>query len=95
MLPIHSSTLREPVNVLAPTIFNRLSPFLLEVHMIYEFKEFEDYLYSDDFLYDLFETGYINPYELLQHIHQADKVHDAMEVVQSFLQQLEEIEVFK
>lgn len=37
--------------------------------------------------YDLFEGGYINPYELLEDEEEAHAVNDAMNVIDTFLKE--------
>lgn len=60
-----------------------------------KFKQVEESIYSSDPPYDLFVGGYINPYDLLEDSRDAEKVVQAMALVERFLRKAEEAGVLE
>lgn len=58
--------------------------------MNFKFKDNLDSIVSDDFWYDLFEGGYIQPRELLADKGQIKEVEKAIEILQNFYGDLED-----
>ena len=57
--------------------------------MKFEFNNLKEPVYSQDFFYDLTVGGYINPFEMLKDKNQAEKVEEAVKLVNDFLTQAE------
>lgn len=58
--------------------------------MKFKFTHDAEVVMSDNYFYDLFESGYIRPEELLDDKNQIDTVREAMDIVHSFLTQSEQ-----
>ena len=50
---------------------------------------------TSDFYYDLFNGGYINPYEYLENEGDADDVRDAITIIKEFQNSLVEQEIME
>ena len=53
--------------------------------MIFKNLNEENVIWTNDLYYDLFEGGYINPEDLLENKEEIDKVKQAIETVNKFL----------
>ena len=55
-----------------------------------KFKKLDEPVFTDDPYYDLTDGGYINPEELLENKEDADKVNEAIRLVEQFLQEAQD-----
>lgn len=61
----------------------------------FKFKEREEPVFTQDPWYDLSDGGYIDPEDLLSDPAQAQKLNDAVALIQSFFRQAEAAEVIE
>lgn len=50
-----------------------------------KFRILDEPVYSSDPLFDLFDSGYIQPEELLANVEDIDEVNEAIEIIRQFL----------
>lgn len=55
-----------------------------------KFKDINEPIYTSDLYYDLFDGGYICPEDLLENVKEAEKVRQAILLIQEFLEEAED-----
>ena len=58
--------------------------------MEFKFKKVDEPYFTSDKFYDLFDGGYIDPEDMLTDDKQVDKLLEAMNIIEDFLDQAEE-----